>query len=161
MILKPPNILFVCTGNVFRSMTAEFAARTGAKNASYCFQSAGTHSRPDIQALPYVGKYLQKIGLDVLSHRPRLLDQAVLDSADLVIAMGDDHHTWIAEHFQRNCHLFMEVATGDNVPLLDVDDVLEDYKKDTVAANAHISKTIDTIMAHSQSFLERVPLYLK
>lgn len=55
----------------------------------------------------------------------------------------------------------MEVATGDNVPLLDVDDVLEDYKKDTVAANAHISKTIDTIMAHSQSFLERVPLYLK
>lgn len=158
---KPASVLFVCTGNVFRSMTAEFAARMNAGSASYIYQSAGTHSRPDIRALQHVGAYLNQIGLDVLSHKPRLLNADVLQSADLVIAMGNDHKDWIENNFQRRCHLFMDVATGEAVPLLDVGDILDDYTKDMTAANAHISKTIDIIVAHSRPFIERLPLYLK
>lgn len=158
---KPANILFVCTGNVFRSMTAEFAARIHAKNLPYTFHSAGTHSHPDIRALPHVGEYLQQIGLDVLSHKPRLLAQPLLDKTDFVIAMSDDHKSWIQKTFQRDCHLFLEVATGQPVTLPDVCDVLEDHTKDPEAANAHISRTIDIIVANTKPFVERLPSYFK
>lgn len=160
MSQKAANILFVCTGNVFRSMTAEFAARLQAESLPYSFHSAGTHSRPDIQALPHVGEYLRQVGFDVLAHRPRLLDEGILRSTDLVIAMSDDHKRWIEETFQRKCHLFLEVARGETATLPDVCDVMEDHTKDPEAANAHISKTIDIIIANAKPLIARLPTYL-
>lgn len=161
MIRKPASILFVCTGNVFRSMSAEFAVRRACAGLPYHIQSAGTHSRPDITAWPHVGDYLRHVGLDVSGHIPRRLDRAILDSADIVVAMGADHRDFIRETFGYRSRLYLDIATGQDLPLPDVCDVIEDHENNIERGNAHIAQTIDMIMRHAAAFAERMPRYLK
>jgi protein-tyrosine phosphatase len=155
------NILFVCTGNVFRSMSAEFAARRAGLHTPYIFQSAGTHAAPEITAMPYVGTYLNQIGLDVAGHTSRRLDRDILSSANLVIAMAENHLKFIDESFNVRSLLFMDVATGQKTTLPDVGDVIADHTKEPERANAHIALTIDTIISNANSFVQNLPHYLK
>ena len=160
-MIENPKILFVCTGNVFRSMTAEFACRAVAGDKyPYVFSSAGTRSRPDVAAWPYVTDYLNQIKLDVAGHAPRRLDLPVLAHANLVVAMNHDHKDWIEETFGRRCHLFMEIATGAAAAMPDITDLKPVPAKDSEEARRHIAQTIDLIVAQSNAFVERLPLYL-
>ena len=87
-------VLFVCTGNTCRSPLAEAIARdlaTKRQLHDLDFRSAGTSAwegAPASDGAMLVG--LER-GLDLNTHRARQLTRELVDSADLVLAMGPHH----------------------------------------------------------------------
>jgi protein-tyrosine phosphatase len=150
------SILFVCTGNIFRSLTAEYALRRElGSDSAIQVASAGTEDFPHV-VKEVVRDYLAANGLDVVSHRRRTLTAAMCDAATVIVAMSDDHQRFIATQFQRRVPLFTELCGLGAQPLHDVDDVVPDFENDLPAAAAHIRWTIDRIIALTPAFAERL-----
>jgi protein-tyrosine-phosphatase len=88
------RVLFICTGNTCRSPLAEAIAREAAAArglADVQFESAGTSAwdgAPASDGALLVG--LER-GLDLNSHRARHLNRDLVESADLLLAMGPHH----------------------------------------------------------------------
>lgn len=151
------SILFVCTGNIFRSMTAEFALRRqlGA-GAGINVASAGTAYRPELTVRPDVAAYLLSLGLDVSSHRRRTLDTGILDTHDIVIAMNSDHQRHLQEQYQRRTPVFLDAATGVAQDMPDVDDLFAPEDHLSAPAIEHVRKTIDRIIEETPSLAWRL-----
>ena len=138
--------LFVCTGNIFRSLTADLALRRAlVARTDIHVSSAGTDDYPH-RVQPYTAGYLQQKGFDVSGHRRRTLTRAILDESHLVIAMSTDHQAWIRDRFSLDVPLFLE-ACGEGVQWLpDIEDVVPDYLTNRAAVEAHVRLTIDRIV---------------
>ncbi len=90
-------ILFVCTGNIFRSLAAEYALRRELGD-SMAVSSAGTDDYPHV-VRPNVRDYLLAKGLDVRTHRRRTVSREILAGTEMVIAMSTDHQRFLREKF--------------------------------------------------------------
>src|SRR5215472_2876903 len=119
------RVLFVCTGNVFRSLTAEYALRKCLKaNSQILIASAGTEDFPHVIE-PFVRDYLLTQGLDVTSHCRRTLTQEILNEANFAVAMSTEHRCTLAEHFNRaDVPLFTEACGLPSEPLPDVEEAV-------------------------------------
>jgi protein-tyrosine phosphatase len=139
-------ILFVCTGNIFRSLTAEYALRRelGSQSARVV-ASAGTVDYPHV-VRPNVRDYLLAKGLDVRTHQRRTLTREILAPAALVIAMSTDHQRFLEERFGLRVPVFLEACGGACEALPDIEDVVLDYRTNAAAVDAHVRKTIDLII---------------
>lgn len=89
------TILFVCTGNTCRSPMAECMLtaliRERGLDQEYRALSAGTFAANGDPASIGSRRAMQRRGLSLESHRSRAATRALMDSADLVIGMGDSH----------------------------------------------------------------------
>jgi len=141
-----PRILFVCTGNVFRSLTAERALRASLGPSSHVtVSSAGTADIPCV-VHPYVSKYLLAKGLDVRQHRRRTLTPTMLEGCT-VIAMSTEHRTALTERFQfSNAMLFTEACGLAPEPLPDLDEAVPDYETNRLGSETHIRTIVDRIL---------------
>ena len=137
------HVLFVCTGNIFRSLTAEYALRRYAPEILVA--SAGTDDYPHV-VRPNVRDYLLSKGLDVSAHRRRTLTQDILRQSRSVIAMSTDHQRFLAERFGLKAPVFLEACGGACEALPDIEEVVMDYKTNPAAVDAHVRATIDTII---------------
>ncbi len=139
-------ILFVCTGNIFRSLTAEYALRRelGAQS-DLVIASAGTDDFPHV-VRANVRDYLLAKGLDVRAHQRRTLTREVLAPAERVIAMSTDHQRVLQERFGRRVPVFLEACGGACEALPDIEEVVLDYRTNAAAVDAHVRKTIDIII---------------
>jgi len=79
------KILFVCVHNSGRSQMAEAFAKRMAKNA-VDVASAGTV--PGGEMNPMVVAAMAERNIDISGARPKLIQQAMVDAADLVFTMG-------------------------------------------------------------------------
>ena len=76
------KVLFVCVGNAGRSQMAQaFYERRGGEA-----RSAG--SRPETEVHQAVGEAMEEIGVDIWNRRPKRLEQADVEWADVVVRMG-------------------------------------------------------------------------
>ena len=137
------RIIFVCTGNVFRSLTAEYALR--AQRADLVVASAGTAQGDDVVPAE-VSAYLLAKGFDVRAHRRRALTHDILKQADLVVAMSLDHREFIRSRFGVEVPVFLECCGEAPAALLDLHEAVADYRTNPAAAAAHIRATIDRII---------------
>lgn len=137
------DILFVCTGNIFRSLTAEYALRRHAPELIVA--SAGTEDYPYI-VRPNVRDYLLAKGIDVSAHRRRTVTREILEQAKSVVAMSTDHQRFLAERFGLQVPVFLEACGGECAALPDIEEVVPDYKTNPAAVDAHVRRTIDTII---------------
>lgn len=155
-----PSILFVCTGNIFRSMTAEFAlkSRVDAKRP-VSVSSAGLEQAPH-GVLGFVATHLNRRGFDVSDHRPRRLTDEILTGADLAIAMGFDHRDQIDLRFGRRVPLFSEVAYGVERPLPDVWEAVPDWRTNEAGARRYGEEVIDTIIDAMPDLARRLDGFL-
>ena len=82
------EILFVCTGNIFRSMIAENALRVKAgSDTSYCFASAGTEAKKqDMVDLVFDG--LLERGIDPSGQPNRPPGQRMCDFDQFILGPG-------------------------------------------------------------------------
>jgi protein-tyrosine-phosphatase len=107
--------------------------------------------------LPVVRDYLHTRGIDVSAHRRRTLLPAMLDEADLVVAMSTEHQRELAERFGRpDVPLFTELAGYPGEPLPDVDEAVPDFRENVAAARRHVHRTIDRILMLAPAFVARL-----
>ena len=140
------RVLFVCTGNIFRSLTADRAVRELlVAQPEFHVSSAGTVDYPH-EVRPYTRGYLLSKGYDVSAHRRRTLTQAILDESHFVVAMSTDHQAFIRERFGREVPLYLEVCGVGTEWLPDIEDVIPDYQTNRPAVEAHVRATIDRIV---------------
>ena len=115
-------MLFVCTGNICRSPTAEGVARGIAQqrglDSRFHFESAATHGYhvgdpPDPRAL----RVARNRGYDLSAQRARRVTEFDFERFDLVLAMGYDHLDWLRRACPRQHHgklrLFLSYVDGD------------------------------------------------
>jgi protein-tyrosine-phosphatase len=153
------RILFICTGNIFRSLTAEYSLRhvLGARS-NILTASAGTEDFPHV-VHPYVRDYLLTRGLDVSRHRRRTLTTQLLQEPSIVIAMSTEHRSILAERFnRRGVPLFTEACGIPGEPLPDVDEAIRDHKTNPIAVGAHVRMIIDRIIELTPQLANRLLL---
>jgi len=150
---KPQSVLFVCTGNIFRSVAAEHALKAGLGVDTSCIvSSAGIAVKPQ-SVHDWVQTRLREKGADPTTHVQRQLTRDLLGAADLVIAMGRDHQIFVREQFGREVPLFNQVCLGHDQPILDVHEAIPDWETEPERARAYVWSVIDVIWATAPALL--------
>lgn len=95
------SVLFVCYGNIMRSAFACVAFRREAEALGWepAVSSAGTNARNGKPADPRARAAAATHGLSLDDHRARLLDGAMVNDHDLIVAMDYLNATRILERF--------------------------------------------------------------
>jgi protein-tyrosine-phosphatase len=101
------KILFVCTGNSCRSPMAEgilkhLLREQGIKDI--LVESAGTHSPQGMPPTQNTILVTTERGIDIMSHRARMLTSEMIEDADLILVMEKSHTIFIRNHFPRGKH---------------------------------------------------------
>ena len=153
---KLQSVLFVCTANIFRSVTAEYALKfkLGA-HRSCIVSSAGIDAKPQPMHAWVQGRLREK-GADPTTHVQRQLTQELVEAADLVLAMGRDHQAYIREQFGRDVPLFNQACLGHDKPVLDLHEVMPEWERDPERARAYVWSVIDMIWATAPALLPRL-----
>ena len=150
------SILFVCTGNVFRSMAAEYALRAQLDQPSaYHVTSAGIEAKSQ-KVHPVILNRLRLKGTDPSAHIPQILTKELIQRSDLIIAMGLGHREFIQSKFGLNAPLFNEIAFGKNLPILDLHEALPNWERDIVEARAYVESVIDHIWDSIPTLMARL-----
>jgi protein-tyrosine phosphatase len=155
------HILFVCTGNIFRSLTADVAlTRLLVARKDIHISSAGTAEYPHV-VRPYTREYLLSKGFDVSDHPRQSLTRAIMHESDLVVAMSTDHQATIRERYGREVPLYLEVCGEAAGWLPDIEDVIPDYQTNRVAVEAHVRSTIDRIVELAPRMAENIDALMR
>ena len=150
------SVLFVCSGNIFLSVTAEYALKARLGSGRSCVVgSAGIDVKPQTMHA-WVQDRLREKGTDPTTHVPRQLTKELVEGADLVIAMGRNHQLFIREQFGRDVPLFNQICLGHDQPILDLHEVMPDWETDLERAGAYVCSVIDRIWATAPTLLPRL-----
>jgi protein-tyrosine phosphatase len=87
------RVLFVCTANICRSPMAEAILNALASDMGVPVEarSAGTAALVNEPITPHAEAALEEVGVYAKGHRARQVDAAMLEEADLVLAMTPEH----------------------------------------------------------------------
>lgn len=112
-------LLFVCTGNICRSPSAEGVMRHKVKAAGLAevidVDSAGTldyhmGEAPDVRAV----QHARRRGYDLSPLRARRISDSDFERFDLILAMDRSHYSILErrcpDHLQHKLHLFMSFS---------------------------------------------------
>jgi protein-tyrosine phosphatase len=113
------SVLFVCTGNQYRSPIAaevfrEQLRRDG-RAAQWQVSSAGTWTSPGCHAPRKAVELARSFGVNIDEHVTRMLDAKMLKDADLVFVMEEGHKEAIQAEFpfaKKKLHLLSQVVDG-------------------------------------------------
>ena len=151
------SILFICTGNVFRSLVAEYAMKAWlGTDPGYVIGSSGIEALPQPVHPLVRGRLLEK-GADPSPHVPRKLTQGLLHGSDVPVAMGLDHREFIRKHFHRDVLLFNQICYQVEEPILDVHEAMPNLPACPEATRNYVVSVIDYIWNAMPAFLARMP----
>lgn len=119
------TILFVCTGNTFRSMCAELFLKKHLKNKNITVSSAGIVAKK-APLHKVVKEELEKLGFDTTKHKQRKVTKKILEKADIIISMSTEHKKFLKEKFNTKSILFNEICHGKKEPFLDYPDIIKE-----------------------------------
>ena len=150
-------ILFICTGNIFRSLVAEYALKWHLDRKTWLLVgSAGTEASPQT-VHPAVRWRLQEKGADPTGHVQRKLTKDLLDAATLSVAMGLDHQHFIRREFGREVPLFNQVCFDRVEPILDIHEAVPDWQHNLQQSRAYLDAVIEHIWAGVPRLLRYLP----
>ncbi|MBN2095326.1 MAG: HIT domain-containing protein [Candidatus Aenigmarchaeota archaeon] len=142
--MEQKSILFVCTGNTFRSAIAEQSFRKYLNDNNipgWKVGSAGIIARKDSMD-PKTVSSLEMLGVSSIKHRQKKLTRKMLKRHDIIVAMAENHAEFIKTKlgFSRVL-LFNELATNKKTSVLDIQDEVKDYRTNRRAVERKIEKT--------------------
>lgn len=140
------KVLFVCTANVCRSPMAEaiFGALAEEMDVACEPCSAGTAALVDEPIASSARAALEEIGVYPDRHRARQVDGAMLEEADLVLAMTPQHAAALrrlSESSRSKVHTLLGYASG--VP--DSEGVPDPYGQSMTAHRASVRQLFESI----------------
>ncbi len=153
------TVLFICTGNIFRSMTAEYAFRAQINNLPFRSESAGIEAKQQVM-YPPVKNRLIELGIDPSAHIQRKLTQDMLNQVVLPVAMGIDHQTFIRATFNRDVPLFNRIALGTDDPIKDTWEAVPDWNSDENARQTYAVYVVDTIWQVMPGFIQNMENFM-
>ena len=124
------KIMFVCTGNIFRSLSAEkiFNKKTKEKGLLMQAVSYGTQGT-NRKVSKIVIDELKKRGISIKGHKSKKLTKENLIGIDTIITMAKEHQDFLDKEFGIKTPLFDEIALGTPSSVYDVTDVIEKPSK--------------------------------
>ena len=140
---KKSQVLFVCTQNVFRSLSAEKLLEKyllEKKDNRFEINSAGTEAYPD-NPYSYTLEKLEELGVKSFSHQQTRVSKKLLESQNIVICMTKSHQDFLKRNFRQESYLFNEISYGKKTDIADDvessiylrgENSLEVFVKDTV-----------------------------
>lgn len=157
-IHRPQKILFVCTGNIFRSMIAEHALRKWLPEASgiVCSSAGLTAQAQPIHTA--VRERLLELKIDPARHVQRRLTTAISSEVDLAVAMGLDHQEALRRDFGLEAPLFLEWTRGEKLPIRDVWEIIPDHETNHAAVRAYVRRVVGTIYEAAREVVKRWPV---
>lgn len=93
------SVLFVCTGNIARSASADVISRARFGDLALRYSSAGIGAVVGHGLASDVVTAVDALGIDPGQHRARQLTRAMLDEAGLVLALDLTHRQWILDEW--------------------------------------------------------------
>lgn len=154
------RLVLLCHANVARSPSAELISRALAGTSTdWQFASAGTHAPVGRHIDPTIADALRSRGIATWSHRARQADEALLSSADVIVAFESRQREWMAQHYPARLRatttirravalldstrpgrtLLSTIAT-DAAPFAAVDDFSDPVGKGPTAASAAVNE---------------------
>ncbi|MDN5312053.1 MAG: protein arginine phosphatase [Thermoanaerobacteraceae bacterium] len=123
------RVVFVCTGNTCRSSMAEALfkkiLKERGREMDIMVESCGIAAVEGMPASPNAVKVMKEEGIDISSHRARLLSEEIL-KADLILTMTKNHKDYILNKFPETkgrVFVLEEFASGqrgdENVDISD------------------------------------------
>lgn len=148
------RVLFVCTANICRSPMAGgiFDALAEDMRLECRSESAGVAALVGEPAAPHAVRAVDELGIDIRGHRARQVDEAMIQSSDLVLAMTPRHRETLQRNFGEFRHRIQtlhEYTTGDSAA-----GVADPYGYDFSVYRASARE----ILRHVESVLERLDL---
>ncbi len=143
---KKRKVLFVCTQNVFRSMSAHYLAVKFLKEnniENFEIDSCGTVAYTWESPYQHTISLLKNKGIDVRSHKNKQIDKKLADQSRFIICMTNEHKQHINNKFNVEPYLFNELALGVSSDL--EDDNEADFN---CSLNQFIEKTVGHIEKH-------------
>ena len=165
--MRSLRILFVCTGNVYRSMSAEkclrsYLNRNKIKGIKVNSCGIGVWNQ---SIYPAVKKRLAFYKVKLYKHRHKQINQKLVDESDLIVAMNKNHQENIKKNFGIKAVLFNEIAYSKKTGVLDFherDVKLRGMKKKyTDQMNNYADFTVDHIYSAMPSFVKNLHKFLK
>lgn len=116
------KILFICTDNVGRSLTAKYLLEDWLlKNGRDDIEvsSAGINTTSDVSSfsMDHIGK-LKEMGIDVVGYTRTQLTYEILSEHDLAIVMDEEEQVWVRERFNVEIPLYNEIYKNEKTPVL-------------------------------------------
>jgi protein-tyrosine-phosphatase len=113
-----PSVLFVCQGNLYRSVAAaaiftEKLRRSQLDWQQWRVESAGTWARENLPTTPEMMEVMAKRGLDVKKHRSRMVSAEILAGFALILTMESGQKEALQIEFPfaaRRIYLLTEMA---------------------------------------------------
>jgi len=113
------SVLFVCTGNMYRSPIAaetfrSLLLRDGQHNR-WRVNSAGTWTTEGRPAPNDAVEIARSFGINLDGHKTRMVNQKMIEEADLVLVMEEGHKEALQVEFpfaQKKIRLLSQVAQG-------------------------------------------------
>ena len=93
------KVLLVCTGNTCRSPMAEGWLKAKLAGKGWTAESAGVAAWGGSPASPEAVEAMAEIGIDISGHRSQGLTPALVESADIILAMAGGHRQEIYRRF--------------------------------------------------------------
>lgn len=113
------SVLFVCTGNQYRSPIAAEVFRgqliRDGRAAQWKVSSAGTWTSSGRHAPSDAVQLARSFGINIEGHVTRMLDAKMLEDADLILVMEAGHKESIQVEFpsaRKKVHLLSQVLEG-------------------------------------------------
>jgi protein-tyrosine-phosphatase len=143
---KKKTVLFVCRANICRSPMAEAIFNVLASDRSMPFEarSAGTAALVDEPMAPHAVAALEEVGVYADKHHARQVGTAMLEEADLVLAMTSQQAVALrrlSANSAEKVHPFLSYAYG----VSDGEGIADPYRQSMAAYRASVRRIFQCV----------------